>query len=820
MKLRNLILTVLAVAAVFTACKKEKPVFGVSADKTAVELTENGGTVAVQITTEQDWKVRISANGTWISADVESGSRNATITFTAQPNDGKDRKTVVTIIAGMAMERITFTQAGALKPGDGLTPETAWSASEARAWIVANLADKEISSQKYYIKGKIHKIASDGTYAASGTYGNATFYISDDGTASNDDFEAYRILYLEGKKWTSGNPDIAVGDEVMIYGYVTLYGSTAETSNKDAAGKTDSAYLYSLNSSGEGGGGESGGDDDYSQAEEKTVAEFIAAANKTTYYKLTGTVSNFNKTYCSFDLTDATGTIYVYSVLDSYKSEWSSKIKNGGTVTLAGKYDYYAKNEKHEVVSAAILSYEDGQGGGGDDDYSKAEPKTVAEFIAAADKNTYYKLTGTVSKFNATYCSFDLTDETGAIYVYSVLDEFKTDEWKNKIKNGGTITIAGKYAYYEKNQQHEVVEAALLAYEEGQGGGGDTGEVKTVTIAEFNAAAESDTQKYQLTGTIGGTINTQYGNFDLTDDTGTVYVYGLTATDNGYGTKNDQSYASLGLAAGDNITIIGYRGSYQGKIEVMYAYFVKKNSSGGGGGEQPDYNRAEEKSVSEFIALADPNTYYKLTGQVSNFNSSYCSFDLTDVTGASIYVYSVLAEYKTEWKTKISNGGTIVIAGKYKNYNGKDEVVDAAILSFEAGQGGGGEGGDDDGSTVTFNQTQLAEAAAGGATVRMNDVVSFTNSSSYSGSVTELRIYKNQTLTISAASGHKITKVEFTCSAAAGSDKYGPDSFGEGAPSGYSYDGNTGTWTGSAESVAFKASKAQVRVVELKVSYE
>lgn len=700
MKLRNLILTVLAVTAVLSACKKEKPVFGVSADKTAVELTENGGTVAVQIKTEQDWKVRISANGTWISADVESGSRNATITFTAQPNDGKDRKTVVTIIAGMAMERITFTQAGALKPGDGLTPETAWSASEARAWIVANLASGEVTTEKYYIKGIIHKVQT--TFAASGTYGNAVFFISDDGKASSEDFEAYQVYYLEGKKWVSGNPDVAVGDEVILYGPITLFGSTPETAGKGAA------YIYSHVSQGGGGGG----DDDYSKAEPKTVAEFIAAADKDTYYKLTGTVSNFNKSYCSFDLTDETGSIYVYSVLDSYKSEWSSKIKNGGTITIAGKYDYYAKNDKHEVVDAAILDYQEG------------------------------------------------------------------------------------------------------------GGGGEGGEVKTVTVAEFNAAAESQTQKYQLTGTIGGTINTQYGNFDLTDDTGTVYVYGLTATDNGYGTKNDQSFASLGLGEGDNITIIGYRGSFNGKIEVMYAYFVKKNSSGGGGGDKPDYNRAEEKSVSEFIALADPDTYYKLTGVVSNFNSNYCSFDLTDVTGASIYVYSVLAEYKTEWKTKISNGGTIVIAGKYKNYNGKDEVVDAAILSFEAGQGGGGEGGDDDGSTVTFNQTQLAEAAAGGATVRMNDVVSFTNSSSYSGSVTELRIYKNQTLTISAASGHKITKVEFTCSAAAGSDKYGPDSFGEGAPSGYSYDGNTGTWTGSAESVAFKASKAQVRVVELKVSYE
>lgn len=100
-------------------------------------------------------------------------------------------------------------------------------------------------------------------------------------------------------------------------------------------------------------------------------------------------------------------------------------------------------------------------------------------------------------------------------------------------------------------------------------------EATPVTVAEFIAAPESKDVYYELTGTIGGTINTKYGNFDLTDETGTVYVYGLTAT---YipGGVNDQSYASLGLKEGDKITIRGYRGSYNGKIEVMGAYFVKK----------------------------------------------------------------------------------------------------------------------------------------------------------------------------------------------------------------------------------------------------
>ena len=105
-------------------------------------------------------------------------------------------------------------------------------------------------------------------------------------------------------------------------------------------------------------------------------------------------------------------------------------------------------------------------------------------------------------------------------------------------------------------------------------------EATPATIAEFIAAPESEEVYYELTGTISageGSINTTYGNFDLVDETGSVYVYGLTATYIPAGGQNDKSYASLGLNEGDNITIRGYRGSYKGKVEVMGAYFVKKN---------------------------------------------------------------------------------------------------------------------------------------------------------------------------------------------------------------------------------------------------
>lgn len=132
----------------------------------------------------------------------------------------------------------------------------------------------------------------------------------------------------------------------------------------------------------------------------------------------------------------------------------------------------------------------------------------------------------------------------------------------------------------------------VTIYQEWKGGSTPDG-VKAVTVSEFLAEAESETQVYELVGVIGGSINTTYGNFDLTDDSGTVYVYGLTATELGFGEKNDKSFASLDLKKGDTIKLRGYRGSFNGKDEVTYAWFIEKIASGdsgqgGGGDEQPE----------------------------------------------------------------------------------------------------------------------------------------------------------------------------------------------------------------------------------------
>ena len=91
-----------------------------------------------------------------------------------------------------------------------------------------------------YVKGKICRIASGGTYTEGGTYGNASFFLSADGTGEGE-FQVYRALYLGNKKFEAGQTDIQVGDDVVIFGQLMNYrGNTPET----VSGK---AYLYSLN---------------------------------------------------------------------------------------------------------------------------------------------------------------------------------------------------------------------------------------------------------------------------------------------------------------------------------------------------------------------------------------------------------------------------------------------------------------------------------------------------------------------------------------------------------------------------------------------
>ena len=294
--------------------------------------------------------------------------------------------------------------------------------------------------------------------------------------------------------------------------------------------------------------------------------------------------------------------MYVYGLLSEKGGEKkkfqelvaAKGIANGKKITIIGNRGAY--NGSPQVTNAYFVSIEDG--GGETPTPTEAQTVTVAAFNAAAEStDVWYQLTGTVKnlKDGDQYGNFDLVDETGSVYVYGLLSEKGGEKKKFQelaatkgIKEGSKITIIGNRGSYTNKTtgetKIEVLNAYFVSIENSGESGGTTGADGStiITVANFNAAAESTTVWYQLTGTIKNLKDgDQYGNFDLEDNTGSVYVYGVLSEKGGEKKKFQELVTAKGIANGKTITIVGNRGSYtnkttgETKIEVTNAYFIK-----------------------------------------------------------------------------------------------------------------------------------------------------------------------------------------------------------------------------------------------------
>ena len=129
------------------------------------------------------------------------------------------------------------------QPGEGKgtgTLDDPYNAVKATE-VATALGSGNTSTESYYIKGKISEVK----YTFDAEHGTATFFISDDGAKTNQ-FQVYSTYYLGNRSWQNGDTQIAVGDDVIIYGQLTNYNGTPETAAKKSC-------LYSLNGVTDGG---------------------------------------------------------------------------------------------------------------------------------------------------------------------------------------------------------------------------------------------------------------------------------------------------------------------------------------------------------------------------------------------------------------------------------------------------------------------------------------------------------------------------------------------------------------------------------------
>ena len=213
---------------------------------------------------------------------------------------------------------------------------------------------------------------------------------------------------------------------------------------------------------------------------------------------------------------------------------------------------------------------------------------SVADFLAAAEGTALYKLTGKVEKLQAgDYGNFNLVDATGSVYVYGLT---ATPVAKNDksfptlgIKEGDVVTLIGTRASYNGTAQ-----VGGPAYYVSHIGHTES------TVANFLAQEKSKEKWYKLTGTIESIVKEEYGNFYLKDETGTVYVYGLTVAPVA---KNDKSFTKLGLKVGDKVTIVGTRDRYDAASDPTQAdqvggpaYYISHETPAADGGNDEGGN--------------------------------------------------------------------------------------------------------------------------------------------------------------------------------------------------------------------------------------
>ena len=130
--------------------------------------------------------------------------------------------------AASATRTFTVAKASTSTTSNDGSLEHPYTASEARTLALGG------DTGTYYISGIVTKIQNQ--YSAG--YGTANFWIDENGQAE-DVFEGYKIKYFGNTNWVNGNAEIAVNDEVIINGTLTVYNSTTP--------ETSAGYLVSLN---------------------------------------------------------------------------------------------------------------------------------------------------------------------------------------------------------------------------------------------------------------------------------------------------------------------------------------------------------------------------------------------------------------------------------------------------------------------------------------------------------------------------------------------------------------------------------------------
>lgn len=235
--------------------------------------------------------------------------------------------------------------------GDG-SLENPFNAAAALNYTSALPADQS-TTQRFYIKGIV---CESDKLDISVQYNNATFHISEDGTASGAQFLIFRTKGLNGAKITSAD-DIQVGDEVVVYAQLVNYkGNTPETVQGEGIIYSQKRNGQDITTGDEGGDEGDEGDDTPSSTEGNIIenGDFeLWDGNTPINWTTASTAGNATLSQSS----EARNGSYAVSI--GYKENTNTRMGYKEITLPAGKYKFslYAKGTEAGSKCQTRLGY-------------------------------------------------------------------------------------------------------------------------------------------------------------------------------------------------------------------------------------------------------------------------------------------------------------------------------------------------------------------------------------------------------------------------------------------------------------------------------
>lgn len=229
MKAKYIIASLVAVCALAIGCTKDAPTVldEVQVSSSYIGLANSDGTngKTILVTAKDSWS--ISDIPEWLTVSPSSGNAGDTdVTFSAVKAPETRQVNIKLTCAGKVQTIIVKQEA------EKVIPKT-MSVAEALK-VIEQYPD---GSPVQRVKGIVCKIQE-----ISPSYGNATYYISDDGKFEDGKWlQVYRGLWMNGANFTKGD-EFSLGDELVIEGVLMSYKGTPETKEKEA-------YVIEINKS-------------------------------------------------------------------------------------------------------------------------------------------------------------------------------------------------------------------------------------------------------------------------------------------------------------------------------------------------------------------------------------------------------------------------------------------------------------------------------------------------------------------------------------------------------------------------------------------